>query len=195
MLAIIMTISDERSRTFVEMVFDKYSAKMYMIAFGILRNHHDAEDCVNDTFVKIIDKIERFRQADMEGYLIKLIVITCRNTALNKYKDNQKRNRHEISTTLYDETDGASVADIPDYSADVERIVMNDFTCKYVGELVDKLDLKYRDVIVLKSLGYDNNEIAFLLNISEELVRQRYLRAKKMILDMGGDTLYEFRDK
>ena len=72
---------------------------------------------------------------------------------------------------------------------------MNDFTCKYVGELVDKLDLKYRDVIVLKSLGYDNNEIAFLLNISEELVRQRYLRAKKMILDMGGDTLYEYRDK
>ena len=194
MLAIIMAIENEQDRLFVESIFNKYSEKMYLIAMDIINNHHDAEDCVHDTIVKIIDKLERFKQANRDDYLIKLIVITCRNTALNKYKANQKRNRWEISTTVYDENDESSMMDIPDLSANTERIVLSEFTCKYVKELIDSLDLKYRDVIVLKGLGYGYEEIAFLMDISQELVRKRYSRAKKMILEMGGNTLYEYRN-
>ncbi|MBR2354049.1 MAG: sigma-70 region 4 domain-containing protein, partial [Clostridia bacterium] len=52
------------------------------------------------------------------------------------------------------------------------------------------LDDKYRDVILLKSLGFDNKSIAKVMNISEELVRQRYSRAKKQLWEMGGKNLY-----
>lgn len=86
MLAIIMAIEDEDDRLFLEMIFNKYSKKMYLIAANILNNHDDAEDCVQDTFVKIIDKLDCFRNAYQEDRLIKLIVIVCRNTALDKYK-------------------------------------------------------------------------------------------------------------
>ena len=55
MLAIIMAIEDEEDRLFVEMIFNKYSKNMYLVAANILNNHDDAEDCVQDTFVKIID--------------------------------------------------------------------------------------------------------------------------------------------
>lgn len=194
MLAIIMAIENEQDRLFVESIFNKYSEKMYLTAMDIINNHHDAQDCVQDTIVKIIDKLERFKQANREDYLIKLIVITCRNTAINKYKENQKRNQREVSTTVYDEDDESSIMDIPDYTANVERIVLSDFTCNYLKELIDKLDLKYRDVMVLKGVGYDYEEIAFFMEISQVLVRKRYSRAKRMILEMGGETLYEYRD-
>lgn len=194
MLAIIMAIENEQDRLFVESIFNMYSEKMYLTAMDIINNHHDAQDCVQDTIVKIIDKLERFKQANREDYLIKLIVITCRNTAINKYKENQKRNQREVSTTVYDEDDESSIMDIPDYTANVERIVLSDFTCNYLKELIDKLDLKYRDVMVLKGLGYDYEEIAFFVEISQVLVRKRYSRAKRMILEMGGETLYEYRD-
>jgi len=85
--------------------------------------------------------------------------------------------------------------DIPDYASNVERIVLSDFICRYVKELIDKLDLKYRDVLVLKGMGYDYGEIAYFMNISQSLVRKRYSRAKAMLLEMGGDTLYEYRNK
>ena len=49
MLAVIMAITDEDDRLFVETVFNKYSKKMYLIAVNILNNHEDAEDCVQDT--------------------------------------------------------------------------------------------------------------------------------------------------
>ena len=167
MLAIIMAIQDESDRRFVEMIFNKYSKKMYLIANDILHNHNDAEDCVQDTIIKIIDKIERFKQAQKEDYLIKLIVITCRNTALNKYTKEPERRRTEFSTTVYDEDGESSIMDIPDYATDVERIVLSNYACRYVFELIDQLDRKYRDVLVLTSLGYDYEEIAYLMNTSQ----------------------------
>ena len=63
MLAIIMSIENSSDRAFVEDIYHLYSEKMYLIAYDILKNHHDAEDCVQETVVKIIDKIERFKQA------------------------------------------------------------------------------------------------------------------------------------
>ena len=194
MLAIIMAIENEQDRLFVESIFNMYSEKMYLIAMDIINNHHDAEDCVHDTIVKIIDKLERFKQANREDYLIKLIVITCRNTAINKYKENKKRNYWEISTTVFDEEEESSIMDIPGLSSNVEKIVISKFTCNYIKEIIDKLDLKYRDVIVLKGYGYGYEEIAYLMHISQELVRKRYSRARKKILEMGGDVLYEYGD-
>ena len=195
MLAVIMAITDEDDRLFVETVFNKYSKKMYLIAVNILNNHEDAEDCVQDTIVKIIDRLDNFRKAEQEEYLIKLIVIACRNTALNKYKSNRKKGIEQFSTTVYDEDEGSSVMDIPDDSSDVEKLVMSDYTCRCLTEIIDSLDYKYRDILVLKGMGYDYDDISRIMNISQTLVRKRYSRARKMILEKGGASLYEHRDQ
>lgn len=194
MLAVIMAIIDEDDRLFVETVFNKYSKKMYLIAVNILNNHEDAEDCVQDTIVKIINQLDNFRKAEQEEYLIKLIVITCRNTALNKYKSNREKGIEQFSTTVYDEDEESSVMDIPDASSDVEKLVMSDYTCRCLTEIIDSLDYKYRDILVLKGMGYDYDDIARIMNISQVLVRKRYSRARKMILKKGGAALYEHRN-
>ena len=173
MLAIIMAIEDERDRHFIESIFNMYSEKMYLVAMGILHDHHDAQDCVQDTVMKKNDKVEQIRQASREGYLIKLIVITCRNTALNKYSKKQLTNKMECSANVHDEDVEESINDIPDYNSDVEQIVLSDFVRDYIMKLIDELEPKYRDVIVLKGLGYDYEEIATLMSISQVLVRKR----------------------
>lgn len=53
MLAVIMAIENEDDRLFVETVFNRYAKKLYLVAYNILGNRADAEDCVQDTFVKI----------------------------------------------------------------------------------------------------------------------------------------------
>ena len=95
-LAIIMAIEDEGDRLFVENIFNNYSEKMYLVAVNILHNHDDAEDCVQDTIVKIIDKLDLFKNAQQENYLIKLVVITCRNTAINKYEKKKRGKKHNF---------------------------------------------------------------------------------------------------
>lgn len=64
-----------------------------------------------------------------------------------------------------------------------------------MAELIDKLELKYRDVIILKSMGYDYDSIAYFMSITPVLARKRYSRARAMILEMGGETLHEYMDR
>lgn len=54
MLAIIMAIEDPVDRSFVETLYNKYSEKMYLRAFEILKDHSDAQDCVHDTIERVI---------------------------------------------------------------------------------------------------------------------------------------------
>ena len=93
MLAIIMSIENDSDRSFVEDVYNLYSEKMYLVALDILNNHHDAQDCVHNTIARIIDSIERYKQAQEGNYLIKLIVIATRNNAINMYNEIKKRNK------------------------------------------------------------------------------------------------------
>ena len=124
--------------------------------------------------------------------LIKLLVIVCRNTALDMYDKNKRIAETQCSQTVCD-GGGSSVMDIPDSSADVERLVINNCVCEYVVKLIDGLDHKYRDVITLKSMGFDYDEIANIIGISQTLARKRYSRARAMILETGGEMLYEYR--
>ncbi|MEI3058495.1 MAG: sigma-70 family RNA polymerase sigma factor [Eubacteriales bacterium] len=108
------------------------------------------------------------------------------------YDKNKRIAETQCSQTVCD-GGGSSVMDIPDSSADVERLVINNCVCEYVVKLIDGLDHKYRDVITLKSMGFDYDEIANIMGISQTLARKRYSRARAMILETGGEMLYEYR--
>lgn len=96
MMAIIMAIEDDDDREFVEKIFDRYEKNMYFTAYDILRNRADAEDCVQDTFVKIIDKLDCFKKAHEEGNLAKLVALVCRNTALTDIRATRGEPRDSI---------------------------------------------------------------------------------------------------
>lgn len=191
MLAIIMSIENEEDRSFMETLYYDYSEKMYLVAMDVLNNHHDAQDCVHNTIARIIDSIDRYKQAQEGKYLIKLIVIATRNNAINMYNENKRRNRSVFSTTMYDdETDNWEILDIPDETNDVQKLIINEETCKMLHELINKLDLIYRDVIVLMQMGYSYEAIADILGITVETARKRYSRAKAKLREMGGKDLY-----
>jgi len=191
MLEMIMSIGNEDDRSFMETLYEDYSEKMYLIALNILNNHHDAQDCVHNTIARIIDSIERYKQAQQGKYLIKLIVIATRNNAINMYNEIKRRNKSVVSTTMYDdETDNWEIMDIPDDTNDVQRLVINEETCRMLHDLINKLDLIYRDVVVLMQMGYSYEAIADILGITVETARKRYSRAKAKLREMGGKDLY-----
>lgn len=193
MLEIIMSIENEDDRSFMETLYYDYSERMYLTAMNILNNHHDAQDCVHETIARIIneDKIDKFRQAQNKNYLSRLIVAATRNNAINLYNKNQRRNSHVFSTTVYDEeTDKWEIMDIPDAENDVQKIIINEETCKIMHDLINKLDFIYRDVILLMQMGYSYEDIAGIFGVTVEAVRKRYSRARAKLREMGGKDLY-----
>ena len=190
MLALIMSIENESDRLFVETLYIQYGKRIYLIAFSIIQNKEDAEDCTHDTIEKIIRNLDKFKDAHKKSRLEQLIVISCRNVAINKYNANKRRRELEYSTTIYMDDDDYMIMDIPDEGSNVENIVLSEENCQYIQSLIDQLDPIYRDVMVLKSMGWENDAIADLMHISVDLVRKRYSRARKKIIEMGGEQLY-----
>ena len=191
MLPIILNIVDDDDRAFVEKIYVEYEKQLYLISMKYLNNHHDAQDCVHDTIKIIIDGIEKFKIAQDMGYIEKLITVVCRNCALNLLRVKKYKNENEQSLCRYNYQENEyEEVDIPDYSSCIEKLYISEEICEYLHNLINKLDDKYRDVILLKSMGVDNQTIAEIMHISDNLVSQRYKRAKKLLLEIGGKELY-----
>ena len=196
-LAIILAIENDTVRSFVEQIYDNYSKQIYKIAYDILCNHYDAEDVVHDVIIKIIDKVGYYQAPHDEQSLKKVIVITTRNQAINKYNENKRRASKTVSITQVCE-DGESyereLIDM-DTEIDVDNILLCEENVQILQKIIDKLDTKYRDVFVLMSQGYNNKEISEIMGISVENVRQRFSRGKAKIIELGGDQFYGIQRK
>ncbi len=178
MISFILTIQDTAERTFLEELFTVHSDRMYYAAYKILGNREDAEDALQDTFIKIYNNLEKFRALTGDD-LILLIVIYTRNTArdIQRRKVTAEKNRAEI---YFD--DSERMHNIPDSAPTVEEIVVNRETIRKTAQFIDALPEPQRDVIIMKyRLGLREREIADVLGISETAVSSRIYRAKEAL--------------
>lgn len=188
MLALILTIQDENDRDFVEKLYYQYGKKIYLTAMKILKNPEDAEDCLQDVFRSILEHLELFQSAEKE-HLIKLLVVCTRNHAINTYRKN-KNIQENIDS---EEEDIEKFADANMLSAD--KILMNRENQKRISEMIEELKPIYQDIIFLRyHYGMKHADIANFLNISENLVKIRYYRAKKILLQKWRGELNEIRE-
>ena len=197
MLPIILAINNEDDRAYVEKIYNQYGKKIYKIAFKILNNTEDAEDCVHDVVKIIIDNLEIFQALEGEQ-LIKLLVTCSRNAALNIYRKNKIKHINEGKHKPYtdDETDEKDLAieSVSDDDMFVDLIVINEESRKLISEMIEELDPIYRDVLYLRyQYSMKNQDIAKILKVSESIVKVRYHRAKKILLQKRGKELDEMR--
>ena len=191
MLPIILSIVDDDDRAFVEKIYVKYEKQLYLQSMKYLNNHHDAQDCVHNTVKIIVEAIEKFKMAQEMGYIERLLFVVCRNCALNFLRVRNRRHEHEHSLCRYNyQEEEYEEMDIPDYASCVDKLYISEEACERLYALINELDDKYRDVVLLKCLGLDNHHIGEIMHISDNLVSQRYKRAKAQLLKMGGKDLY-----
>ena len=186
-LLLVKAVGEDTDKRFVEELYNAYSEKLYMVAYQILHHHFDAEDCVQDTFMQVIDHIDMFRAADEAGRK-KLLVIYCRNAAINLYHKNRRRNT--VPLTVRNDDGENEELDIPDTAPSVDDQIISEENCQEVRRIIDRLKPEYRDIVILKCYGrMSYSEIARTLHVSEELARNRFVRAKRQIMKLGGEDL------
>ena len=189
MLEMIMAIENEEDRHFVLKLVEDYYDKMILVAKKIVKDDSVAKDVAGATVENVINYIEKFKKADEEQYLTKLVIVTCKNISYKRYNAVKRDNSKKSSIVFEDEGERKEI-ELSDVEESVEDLIISEENCRVLRELIDALDDKYSDVIWLREQQYDNEEIAQILDISVDLVRQRTLRARKKILEMAGDRLY-----
>ena len=158
----------------LEQIYRQYSRLMYCVAFEILGDGYLAEDAVQTAFLKL--EKNRFSVDSVTSSKTKsFIVIVTRNVALSILKS---KGHGALACTDDD------ITDIPDGNTLPLDLVVKNESIDEIKNAIADLDPKYSDIILLRYFSdYSTLEIASFFNISDELVRVRLHRAKKVLLE------------
>lgn len=165
MLYISMIDAPEEKRKF-EQIYLAHKQTMYYVASCILKDTHEAEDAVHQAFLRVIDLLDKVDNVDSRETRAYLVVIT-QSVAIDIY-----RKRKKSGTVSYDEMENYLFSNMENEYEEKDAIV----------RAINKLPVN--DFAVLRfrySYGHTNAEIASILRISEESVRQRISRARKRL--------------
>jgi RNA polymerase sigma-70 factor, ECF subfamily len=163
-------------RAFEEMV-RRYHARVYSLAFGVLRNAQDAEEATQDAFLTLHRKIGTF---DESRKFFSWFYRVALNSAYSR-----ARRRPSLPTVAIEDrlpkfsSDGHFAADVPDWSATVEDQVSARELVRRAGEFIAELPPAYRDVIWMNDVEeMTAPEIAETLEISIPAFKSRLHRAR-----------------
>ena len=168
----------EGDETALAPLVEKYKRMVYRLAMQITKNHADADDVMQETFIKVYRSIRTFRKdAAFESWLYRIVV----NEALNfvKRRERQRESTLEIaSEAAYEATTRYRAQIANDPHAHAEKSELR----HHVTEAVNSLSLKHRTVVILHEFeGLTHAEIASILNCSEGTVRSRLHYARKKL--------------
>ena len=144
----------------------------------LVRNNHDAEDIVQESFLKAYKALDTFRGGDARAWMLSIV----RNTAM----DFRRRDKSGIAVPLGDEG-----YEPRDDSPDPERILVDQSRREQVRQAISHLEPEFREVIVLREIeGLSYKEIASVLSIPMGTVMSRLSRARNLLLvELGGTKL------
>lgn len=147
-------------------LYNRYSPKMLSVCYRFAHNREDAEDMLQEGFIKIFSQMHTFgNRGAFEGWIRRIIVHTC----INILKKNKKFNE---SVDIIHAT-GAMVR---------EESIPSIVQAKQIVECIRMLPIGYRTVLNLYALeGYSHREIGMMLDIEESTSRSQYTRAKAML--------------
>jgi len=145
-------------------LYEMFKTKMFGICLRYAGNHSDAEDIMQEGFIKVFEKIHQFGfKGAFEGWIRKIMV----NTALEKYR------MHFQTVSLQDNTEA---------DQELELDVTSNIEVKELLGIIQDLTPRYRLVFNLYALeGYSHKEISEMLNITEGTSKSNLSRARVIL--------------
>ena len=150
-------------------LYSRFSPRMLGVCYRFAKNREDAEDMLQEGFIKVFSQIHQYRgEGALEGWIRRIMVHTC----INALKKNKK---------FSDCVDIAFASGIGIREESIPSIMQ----AKEVVECIRVLPLGYRTVLNLYAIeGYSHKEIGNMLDIEESTSRSQYTRAKTMLEDI-----------
>lgn len=152
-------------RQMQELLYRKYSSKMYGVCLRYSRNTEDANDLLQEGFIKVYDNLKKFRgEGSFEGWIRRIFV----NTSIEHFR---KKVKFQIVGEVQENT-------IEDYDLNV----LDTLAEKDILTLVHELSPGYKTIFNMHVVeGYSHKDIADMLGITEGTSKSQLARAKGVL--------------
>lgn len=152
-----------------DQLFHKYGSSLFSFVVSVLKDESDAEEVVQDVFLKIWEKRKDLDSSlSFKSYLFTIAL----NTTKNRYRKKLQAEKYKQDLALE-----LNINHTSDFDAIEYRNLLD-----YVDKIIEKLPPSRREIFILsKKDGLKNLEIAKLLNISEQTVKNQLVSAMKFL--------------
>ena len=149
-------------------LYELYAPKMFGVCLQYCKDHTEAEDCLQEGFIKVFNNIKKFRsEGSFEGWVRRIMV----NTTIESF-----RKKKPVSSL-----EDVTMVPVEDAEADEDAELID---AEEVYKIIRELPSKYRMVFNLYALeGLSHKEIAEILDISVGTSKSNLSRARKWIKD------------
>ncbi len=189
LVELFITSNDEKA---FEEIVNRYGDKIYGLAFRITRDHHSAEEVLQEVFLTLINKIHTFRgESKFSSWLYRVTA-----NASYMYLRNYKKYENDVSLENYVPYDENGTLmgriKVKDWSDRPDKALLSKEAMAIIERAINELPEPYRVVFHLRDVeGLSNEEIAGVLGISVPAVKSRLHRARLYLRDMLSDYFYE----
>jgi RNA polymerase sigma-70 factor (ECF subfamily) len=167
-----------------DQLIERHAGKLYQAAYGLLSNREDAEEVVQDAFVRAYKAIDGFRgDASFETWIYRIVV----NLSRNKYQWNRRRGAElNVSLTqqanrLEDEDNGEEMM-IPDASYEPDKVLEGVELEDSIMDSFEKLPDKIKETMILRHVNeFSYEKIADLLQCKVGTVKSRIARGREIL--------------
>jgi len=158
-------------------LFEKYKKAIFHIAFKIVRNNEEAQDLVQETFIKAFSSLKSYNpDYRFTTWLYKIVANSSIDHIRKKRIDAFSLNQ-PLSTK-----DGEVSVEVPDMSFNPERDLTFKQTQLSISEAIDSLPEKYKQVIIMRHQQDESYEdIAKILKVPVGTVKARIFRARELL--------------
>lgn len=154
-------------------LYDRFAAAMLAVCYRYTKSMADAEDILQEAFIKVFRSLQQFRNDGPLGAWIRRIVVT---TAINHIRKNQ----HYQSELVFEDLGLIAISTTaPDISLGAREL----------ADLIRQLPPGYQAIFNLYAVeGYNHKEIGQLLGINEGTSRSQYARARALLIQWIGKS-------
>lgn len=172
MLLFLSLLDTEEEKTKFEKIYNNYKKKMLFTAYGILRNRQDAENIVQDSFIALIENLEKIEEVSCHktwNYIVTIV----KHKSFNLLRQKKKVLPSDMDEEL--EQCGGDQKNLGDLA---EKQELTDV----LAELIKELPYPFKEVLYLQYVnGMDQQSIAKILDKSHDNIRQISLRARSKL--------------
>lgn len=154
----------------LELAVQEHARLVYRIAYSVLRNHHDAEDATQETFLRVL----RYRRG-LEGVQEQKtwLARVAWRTAIER--------RRKVNEVAFDEMIGP-IAQVRSSEVSADAVLLSGEMSRVLQTLIAALPGKLRDPLTLSTVEeMTPADIAAVLGINEAAVRSRLFRARQIL--------------
>ncbi len=139
-------------RELVDVLVDKYKNSLFVIAFNVCKNTHDAEDVVQDTFIQYLSINKQFETIEhIRAWLIRVAINKAKNKNMAFFRRNTVPIEDYIGTLTFENEESseifAAVMNLPEkYRVVIHLFYYEDYTVKEIADImkISKSNVKVR---------------------------------------------------